>query len=263
MPRLKITLAYVGTSYKGWQIQEKADPPPTVQGEIEHALARVCGRTVRVFGAGRTDAGVHADGQTAHCDVPELRAVDWRAALNMHLPPEIRVLEARETDPSFHACFSARSKLYRYDLRLSHRILPPRLHNFIWACGGLDIAASAAALPLLTGRHDFKSLQNRGTPVENTVRTIFSLHFGLCPMEGYVPKEERDLLSVYVEADGFLKQMVRNLVGLLVAAGKNRFDPAAVPELLAARDRRQAPPGAPARGLTLVKVMYDDTTTDA
>lgn len=259
MPRLKLTLSYIGTAYHGWQIQEKPNPPPTVQGEIERVFARICDCPVRVYGAGRTDAGVHAEGQTAHCDVPEsLRDVNWRSALNVCLPSDIRILNVREVDAAFHACFSARGKLYRYDLLLSREPVPPRLHNFVWACGPLDMDALDAALPLLIGRHDFKSLQNHGTPVRDTVRTLFSLTRGPCPAAGLFPERARDLTSMYLAADGFLKQTVRNIVGLLTAVGRGTFDPARIPDLLAARDRSLSPPGAPARGLTLVTVYYED-----
>ena len=252
MPRLKLTLAYVGAAYSGWQIQEKPSPPPTIQGELERALAEVCGRFVRVFGAGRTDAGVHAEAQVAHCDVPVLRAIDWQAALNVKLPPDIRILHAQEAAAAFHACFDARKKTYRYDLWLSRRVAPPRLSPFVWACGPLDLRRIEAALPLLAGAHDFKSFQNRGSEAGDTTRTVLSL------TTAHPADFGEDLCSLYVEADGFLKQMARNIVGLLVAVGQGRFDPARIPALLAARERSQAPPTAPARGLTLVRVYYDD-----
>ena len=252
MPRLKLTLAYVGTAFSGWQIQEKSSPPPTIQGELERALAKVCGRFVRVTGAGRTDAGVHAEGQVAHCDVPLLRAINWQAALNVELPPDIRILNAQKAIDTFHACFDARKKTYRYDLWLSRQVTPPRLHPFVWACGPLDLHRLEAALPLLTGRHDFKSFQNRGTAMLDTVRTVLSLRTAY--PEGF----GGDVLSLYMEADGFLKQMGRNISGLLVAVGRGRFDLSRIPLLIAARSRAQAPPTAPARGLTLARVDYDD-----
>ena len=252
MPRLKLTLAYVGAAYSGWQIQEKALPPPTIQGELERALAKVCGRAVRVFGAGRTDAGVHAEAQVAHCDVPDLRSINWQAALNVKLPPDIRILGAQETDAAFHACFDARKKTYRYDFWLSRQVAPPRLAPFVWACGPLDLRRLDAALPLLAGRHDFKSFQNRGAAIRDTVRTVLSIRTAHAAHCGQA------VLSLHVEADGFLKQMARNMAGLLAAVGRGSFDPSRIPALLAARDRAQAPPTAPAHGLTLVKVDYDD-----
>jgi tRNA pseudouridine38-40 synthase len=206
---------------------------------------------VRVFGAGRTDAGVHAEAQVAHCDVPALNSIDWRAALNVNLPPDIRILDAQPSADSFHACFDARKKTYRYDLWLSRQVTPPRLHPFVWACGPLNPHRIDAALPLLTGTHDFKSLQNRGAAMRDTTRTVLSI------TTTYPAELGGALLSLYVEANGFLKQMARNMAGLLVAVGQDRFDPSRIPALLAARDRAQAPPTAPARGLTLVRVDYD------
>jgi len=251
MPRLKLTLAYVGAAYSGWQIQEKPSPPPTIQGELERALAKLSGRPVRVFGAGRTDAGVHAEGQVAHCDVPALCAINWQAALNVNLPSDIRILDVQEAADTFHACFDARKKTYRYDLWLSRQPAPPRVHPFVWTCGPLDVSRLEAALPLIAGRHDFRSLQNRGTDMRDTVRTVLSLR------TAYPAESGGKVLSLYVEADGFLKQMARNIAGLLVAVGRGRFEPSRIPALLAARERAQAPPTAPAHGLTLVRVDYD------
>jgi tRNA pseudouridine38-40 synthase len=223
-----------------------------VQGELERALAKVCGRFVRVFGAGRTDAGVHAEAQVAHCDVPALCAINWQAALNVKLPPDIRVLHVREIADTFHACFDARKKTYRYDLWLSRQVAPPRLAPFVWACGPLNLSRLDAALPLLVGRHDFKSFQNRGAETGDTTRTLLLLK------TAHPADFGEDMLGLYVEADGFLKQMARNITGLLVAVGQGRFDASRIPALLAARDRAQGPPTAPARGLTLVRVDYDE-----
>jgi len=254
MPRLKLTLAYVGTAYSGWQIQEKTSPPPTIQGELERALAKVCGQAVRVFGAGRTDAGVHAEAQVAHCDVPALRAINWQAALNVNLPSDIRILSAQEAAAGFHACFDAQKKTYRYDLWLSRQTAPPRLSPFVWHCGPLDLPRLDAALPLLVGKHDFRTFQNRGTAIRDTVRTVLSIR------TAHSAHFDQAVFSLYVEADGFLKQMARNMAGLLVDVGRGGFDPSHIPSLLAARDRAQAPPTAPAQGLTLIKVDYSETS---
>ena len=254
---LKLTLAYTGTAYSGWQIQEKKNPPPTIQGELERALGSICKQHVRVFGAGRTDAGVHALAQVAHCKVPDLPAINWLLALNTCLPPDIRVLAARPTHEGFHACFDAQSKTYRYELWLS-RLVPPRLYPFVWGCGPLDLAALEAALPLLEGRHDFASLQNKGSDLDNTVRTVYSLTCKLAAAGRDSLQKQDLLLELHVRANGFLKQMVRNMVGLLVAVGRHKFDAAHIPALLAACARHQAPPTAPARGLTLLEVHYDE-----
>ena len=113
--RLKLLLAYVGTRYSGWQIQEKPSPPPTIQGELEAALRTICGHNVRAHGSGRTDSGVHAHGQVVHCDVPDSRAgLDWRNSLNAILPRDIRVLHAQRAAPDFHARKDALRKTYAY-----------------------------------------------------------------------------------------------------------------------------------------------------
>lgn len=257
MPRLKLTLAYVGTHYQGWQVQAWKDRPhpPTVQAEIEKAVSSVVGAPTHVQGAGRTDSGVHADGQVAHCDVPEARAgLDWQRALNTRLPRDIRVMDARLTSDDFDACFSVIRKAYTYRLWLDMRCTPPRLYPFVWACGPLNLERLDAAIPHLLGTHDFRSLQNRGTDLKSTVRTVYAIERSPA---GHVPPECPEL-SLRFESNGFLKQMVRNMTGLLVACGQGKFAPDAVPALLEARDRRLAPVTAPPQGLTLSRIWYGD-----
>src|SRR5574344_1637098 len=175
--RLCLTIAYVGTRYSGWQIQEKPEAPPTIQGLLEGVVAQVLQTPVRVHGAGRTDAGVHADGQVAHVDVPDTRAgLDWVRICNGRLPEDVRVMDARPAPPDFHARFSARGKIYTYQLWQNHRCMPPRLAPFVWDCGfRLDWDAVARAMPYLTGTHDFASFQNTGTDIQSTERTLHRL----------------------------------------------------------------------------------------
>ena len=160
--RLRLLLAYDGSRYCGWQIQDIPTPPPTVQAAVEAAVGRIAGRPVRVFGSGRTDAGVHAHGQVAHCDVPRRPGLDWRHALNALLPADVRVLHWQEAAPGFHARISALRKTYVYDFWQEKGFVPPRLAPFVWRSGPLDAGAMRAALPFLLGRHDFASLQNAG-----------------------------------------------------------------------------------------------------
>ena len=255
MPRFKLTLAYVGTRYHGWQIQVKPSPPPTIQGEVEGVFRRVVGRLVRVHGAGRTDSGVHAEGQVAHVDIPDDRAgLDWQCVLNAKLPRDIRIMNVEAAPPGFHARFDVFSKTYVYQLWASRRYIPPRLAPFAWDCGAFDLEAARAALPLLAGRHDFACLQNAGTPMEDTVRTLMDLR--LDP----VPHASGLLFALSVTAGGFLKQMVRNITGLLVSIGQGKFACGRIPELIAAADRRLAPPTAPPQGLTLARVDYAPPT---
>ncbi len=256
MPRLKLTLAYVGTHYHGWQVQawKEKENPPTVQGKVEEAVAHIVGQKVHVLGASRTDSGVHADCQVAHCDIPEAKAkTDWQLALNTLLPRDIRVVDATLVAPDFNACFDAVKKAYTYKLWLSLRYTPPKLFPFVWTCGPVDVEKMDIAMAHLRGKKDFKSMQNAGTPIKTTEREIFVLSRS---PEGKL-LENQHALDLYVEGSGFLKQMVRNMVGLIVAVGKGKLEPDCVPEILAARDRRQAPVTAPAQGLTLTKIWYE------
>lgn len=255
MPRLRLTVAYVGSLYCGWQIQDKPQPPPTIQGELEKVLCRVCGGLIRIHGAGRTDSGVHAEGQVAHADIPDAKAhLDWQRIFNTSLPHDISVLEARWVLDTFHSRFDALHKTYTYQLWLERRWMPPLLRPFAWDCGPLDVELLRAALPLLLGKHDFRCLQNAGTPIEDTARTIMALE--LSPEMALF--QHPAALALRVTADGFLKQMVRNMTGLLVAIGKGKFELHALPNLLLHGSRTDAPATAPACGLSLTRVTYQD-----
>jgi len=249
--RLKFILAYHGERFHGWQLQPESQGR-TVQGCLEEALGRLCGRFVRVHGSGRTDAGVHALGQAAHADVPLEKAdMPWRKALNSLLPPDMTVISAEPASPDFHARFSALSKTYSYTLWLEPGFVQPQRRPFVWDAvrhGALDVALMEEAAAILMGEHDFKAFQNAGTPVSNTVRVVreISRRPGLTPFE-----------DVWVfRADGFLKQMVRNLMGCMVAAGRGKISPGFVRSLLETKDRTRAPATAPASGLCLEWVEY-------
>ena len=255
--RLKLLISYVGTGYSGWQIQEKPKPPPTVQGALEAALLQISAQHVRVHGSGRTDSGVHAHGQVAHCDVPDARAgMDWRHSLNAVLPRDIRVLEAVRAAPDFHARKDALRKTYVYQFWQDRRFMPPHLRPFVWNCGPLDQNAMRSAIPYLLGTHDFAGLRNAGTDVENTERTLLDARLiELPPCEFYPP--HAPMLRLAVTADGFLKQMVRNMAGLLAACGQGKMQAEQIPALLAAHDRRALPSvTAPPEGLALARVEY-------
>lgn len=248
MVRLKLTLAYDGGNFKGWQLQREDS---TIQGALEAAVARILGHTARVQGAGRTDTGVHALGQVAHVDIPERKlSVPWQRALNCLLPDAIAVLAVEQVPREFHARFGAVSKTYAYTLWTTRAFVFPQRRRYVWDCGPLDLAAMDAAAPHFLGRHDFKSFMNAGTPVKSTVRTVTRLERcdGLCEHE----------VVWRVEADGFLKQMVRNMVGLLVEVGRGKAAPESVRTILEAGDRTRAAATAPARGLCLERVEYGD-----
>ncbi len=256
--RLKLTIAYVGTHYHGWQVQTPpAGALTTVQGLLEQAASHVAGRTVHVHGSGRTDSGVHADGQVAHVDIPaSRRCVDWQLALNTLLPHDIRIANAEEAPLGFHAQYSAKRKRYVYRLWLSRRYTPPKLYPFVWSCGPVNVSRMLEAARRLEGEHDFASLKNQGSEILSTVRTMYSVRCIPEGLSGYCEGERE--IDWSFEANGFLKQMVRNTMGLLVAVGRGKMDPEAVSRLLQARDRRHLGTTAPAKGLTLAAVDYQN-----
>ena len=266
--RLKIVLAYEGTGWHGWQIQAPALALRTVQGQLEQALSRLAGVHVAAFGSGRTDAGVHALGQTVHCDVederfPKIR--DWRHALNALLPDAIRVLSCEPCAGDFHARFSARAKTYRYRFWQEPGFALPWLGPFVWRCGPLDEAPMRKALELFKGTHDFASFANAGTPVQDTVRTLYALELAEESWDAVLTKAgpslppHRPCLRLDVTGSGFLKQMVRNIAGLLHDVGKGKLAPGKVPSFLQGRPRELLRSRtAPACGLTLLKVHYGD-----
>ena len=257
--RLKLVIAYDGAGFQGWQIQAKEQAPPTIQGAIEGALERLGARGARLHGAGRTDSGVSALGQTAHLDLPDSPSFlerDWRKCLNALLPASVRILSAELAPPDFHARKSALAKTYIYDYWTEPAFTPPELAGRAWACGRLDAGAMLACGKRLLGEHDFSSFQNAGTPVESAIRKIFAIDLAELPPCGFYPPHA-PWLRLSVSANGFLKQMARNIAGLLRDVGRGRIAPEAVDGILAARRRTAlAAPTAPACGLRLARVYY-------
>jgi tRNA pseudouridine38-40 synthase len=251
MPLYRVTLAYDGTDFFGWQIQ-RGRAGRTVQGVVEGALARLAGgRRVPIMGAGRTDAGVHALGQVASFDLP--RAWDTselQCALNGLLPADVRVLSADLAPSGFHARRSAASKLYRYVLDCGGVQLPQRRRFAGFVPWRLDAARVRSAAEVFRGRHDFASLASSGGSARTTVRTV----------SRSVAELQGSELTYEVEADGFLRKMVRSLVGGLIAVGRGALDERELVRALETRDRRAWPAPAPACGLTLVRVDYPGTT---
>jgi tRNA pseudouridine38-40 synthase len=246
----RITVAYDGTDFEGWQAQERPGQKDarTVQGTLEAALARLAGGgRVAVAGAGRTDAGVHATGQVASFDLARAIAPgELVRALNGLLPPDVRVRDAAHAPDGFHARKSACAKVYRYVLDTGPLQLPTRRRLAAHVPFALDPALVSEAAELFVGRQDFASLASAGGSARTTVRTVSRSE----------PRWDEATLVYETEADGFLRKMVRSMVGALVAVGRGAVSLEELRRALAARDRRAWPAPAEARGLTLVAVRY-------
>lgn len=247
MPTFKLTLAYDGTNYVGWQRQAAGT---SIQGLIEDALRELDGHDVTVNGAGRTDAGVHALGQVASCTLERtLEASVLVRALNARLPPDVRTLSAEVAAAGFHARFAATRKTYRYRF-FDAAVISPFERLYAWhVAGRLDIEAMNDAARMLEGRHDFAAFASAGGVTKTTDRQVLSATVARDP-QGFVVLE--------ITGDGFLRHMVRAIAGTLVEIGRGRRPRETVPDVLASRDRSQAGPTAPARGLFLVAVEYAD-----
>lgn len=246
MPTFCFTLEYDGAGFEGWQSQPEGHR--TVQDTLEAALERIVGQRVRAIGAGRTDAGVHAEGQVASAALETpLTCGELRRALNTVLPWDLAVVGLEERPAGFHARYDARAKLYRYQVWNGPCPSPLRARRSYWLRFPLDIAAMGEAARHFEGRHDFTSIQAAGSSVRDGVRSLHRVE---------VAGTSGGEISFEVEGSGFLRHMVRNLVGVLLEVGRGRLARGSVPSLLATRDRGAAPPTAPAQGLTLVRVDY-------
>lgn len=246
--KFKLTIAYDGTSYQGWQVQKIGTG---VQEKIEQALARLFPGRPRLHGSSRTDTGVHALGMVAHFEVPstecKMTPRKLALALNAWLPADIRVLSALRAGDSFHARFNAKGKQYRYFV-WNHAAMNPLIRLTAWHVPRpLDLAAMRKAAPLFQGKHDFQSFAaNPGYKKESTVRTVTRCEI----------KRQGPLLTFIIEGDGFLYKMCRGIVGTLVQAGLGKFPPETIRSMLEQKDRRAAGMSAPAHGLVLWKVFY-------
>jgi len=245
MRNIKLIVEYDGTAYCGWQRQQNG---LSIQQLLEESIGRMTGEESRVIGSGRTDAGVHAIGQVAHFHTASrLGERNILMGINSLLPADITVREVREVDLSFHARFDVKSKVYVY--RICNRPVRPALERryawFIWV--PLDLERIGGALDLFRGTHDFSSFCSTHTDSTDHIRTILDL--GLM-------KDADDMIHISMEANGFLRYMVRNIVGALVDIGRGRCSREDVVGILAANDRRKAGMTAPPQGLFLKEVRY-------
>ncbi|MBI1872512.1 MAG: tRNA pseudouridine(38-40) synthase TruA [Acidobacteria bacterium] len=271
MRTLKLTVAYDGTELAGWQRQASGR---TVQGLLEDALTRIEGGPVSVVGSGRTDAGVHASGQVASVSVTNrLDPLTLRHALNANLPTDVRVLDVAEAPAGFDARRDAAQKTYEYRI-LNGVIASPFTRRFVWLVPQpLDIDAMARAAARLVGRHDFASFQSTGSSAATTCRTIresqlvqdgpreLAERFSPIPMIAPADDASSVRLRYRIAGDGFLRHMVRTIVGTLVEIGLGRREADSVGAIMEARDRAEAGPTAPAHGLCLVRVEYSSVAS--
>jgi len=239
-------MAYDGSEFCGWQ-RQKSDP--TIQQTIEEVLARMTRQKITLNGSGRTDSGVHAWGQTANFQCrTRLSAAEFFKALNSMLPDSIVIRECREMPLKFHARFDVRSKTYVYHLH-NHPLPRAAGRQYVWHIARpLTVPAMQRAADQLVGTHDFKAFEASGSPRPHTRRTVSRAEFF---------RKKRGLLAFEITADGFLRYMVRNIVGTLVDVGLGRISGADFAEILAGRDRFQAGITAPPQGLFLKCVDYD------
>ncbi len=255
MRNIKLVIEYDGSDFHGWQRQAIS---PTVQAVLEHAISKMTGEKISLTGSGRTDAGVHALGQVANfhtsSDIP---TVAFLKGLNSILPSSVAVKDVCEVPLDFHARYSAVAKEYIYHIQISC-VRSPLWCRTAWLMPwDLDIGAMRDASRLLLGKHDFKCFQAAGSEVKTTVRQIVKCGIDLLPPSCFYPEDVKNLLF-YIVADGFLKYMVRNIVGTLVEIGTGRYPASWISELLFSKDRKLAGKTAPARGLFLKRVYYRD-----
>ncbi len=244
MKTIRLTLEYDGTDYVGWQIQANG---PSVQEAVEAALALVLGERVRLISSGRTDAGVHARGLVVHFLTDrDLPLAAFREGVNRYLPRQIAVRAAAEVPPEFHARFSARGKWYRYAI-YQDAVRSAWFDRTSWHLRApLDIPAMTEAAALFVGRHDFAAFRSAGCDARTTVRKIFSVDLS----------REEELLLIDVKGEGFLRNMVRVMVGTLVEIGLGKRPVGDVARLLQEGRRESAGMTAPAQGLCLMEVWY-------
>lgn len=262
LPRrwFKMTVAYDGTLYCGWQVQPNG---VTVQSMLEGAIAKICREQIRVTGSGRTDSGVHALAQVASFSLQTWRAgaTDLCRALNSQLPTDIVISEIVDAPEDFHAIREAIGKRYRYQLQVGG-IRDAFEYKYRWlVLGPIDVEAMREAAQHLIGKHDFASFQAAGADRKTSVRHVRDLVI-LDQQSRAGEACQSRYLAIEVEADGFLYNMVRNIVGTLVEVGRGKQTPSWVKQVLQAADRAQAGPTAPPHGLFMLHVDYAPFSTE-
>lgn len=245
MKRVMLRVAYDGTGYHGWQIQP--GDVATVEGVLNQAISGLTGEMVQVIGASRTDAGVHALGNVAVFDTESpIPGEKFSYALNQRLPEDIVVQESQEVAEDFHPRYQKCRKTYEYTILNRPFPLPEYRNTSMFYYGSLDVEKMGQAGRAFVGEWDFAGFCSAGAQVQTTVRRIYDLQV----------ERAGDLVRIRVEGNGFLYNMVRIIAGTLLEVGKGKISPERMGEIIAARDRGQAGPTAPAKGLRLVEIQY-------
>jgi len=255
MRHIRLTLQYEGTNYAGWQIQKNA---VTIQGQIEKIILTITGEHSRVTGAGRTDAGVHALEQVAAFRTQSPMDADvFHRAINAHLPPDIRLINTVECPSEFHPRFDAKSKTYSYIIS-GMGADSVFLARYSWNLRCLlNIDSMKEAAHYLTGIHDFSSFRASGCSSKNPVREITGIEISAMDSIGFLDFSLNvPAIKIRITATAFLRHMVRNIIGTLVEAGRMKFPPSHIKNILEAKDRRVAGRTAPACGLFMEKIVY-------
>ncbi|MFC2075093.1 tRNA pseudouridine(38-40) synthase TruA [Bdellovibrionota bacterium] len=245
MRRIRIDLEYDGSAYNGWQKQKNL---PTVQKTVEEAIEQITKDKVNIHGASRTDTGVHALNQVVHVSLStQIQDPILKKALNWHLPHDIVITDLKTTDDKFNAQSDATSKVYRYIIENRPVPSPLRRHICWWIPRPLNHQNMTRAARFLVGTHDFRAFETSGARRDSATRTIYS-----CDIS-----KEGDLIVVIIHGNGFLKQMIRGIIGTLVLVGKGKIPPEKMQDILKSKDRREAGPNAPSKGLCLMQVKYE------
>ncbi|MDD5428083.1 MAG: tRNA pseudouridine(38-40) synthase TruA [Candidatus Omnitrophica bacterium] len=244
MRNIKLTIRYDGTRYAGWQSQKNG---LAIQDVIQGIIKRITGERVNLIGSGRTDAGVHAEAQVANFRTKSKIPLEkLQLALNSMLPRDIAIIYIEEARPKFNSQKSAKSKLYRYTI-MNNDYMDPLIRHFAAKCFyKLNIGLMKKAAKYLVGRHDFRAFKAVDGEKKNSVRTIKDIKI----------EKDGDLVYIYIEANGFLYNMARSIVGTLVEIGRGKIKASAIKEIIAKQDRRFSGPTMPAKGLCMVRVTY-------
>lgn len=244
MKRIKLVVAYDGTNYRGWQIQKNGE---TIESVLNRALTELTGEEIHVMGSSRTDSGVHAMGNVAVFDTEARMAADkFSYALNQRLPEDIRIQHSCEVPPDFHPRYQETVKTYEYRILNREFPLPAFRLNTYFTYYALDTDRMQKAAEYLLGEHDFQSFCASGAQVKTTVRTVYDLRV----------LKDGDLITICITGNGFLYNMVRIIAGTLIKIGTGEWSPESMKDILEAKDRTKAGPTAPAKGLTLMEIVF-------